>query len=182
MHTEIFKQIAGQLATIVEKGRLYQQLTELNALKSKFLGMAAHDLRNPLSGITGLLDLLLDGSFGPLTAEQNEMLVEARTASESMLASVNDLLDVTAVESGHVALQLEPEDITAILETCRKSNRMFASHKSIELKIEASPDLPNVRVDVDRIKQVVNNLISNAIKYSVAGTTVTIVAARARCS
>jgi signal transduction histidine kinase len=176
VHTELFRQIAGQLATIVEKGRLYQQLVELNELKNKFLGMAAHDLRNPLSAIKGLLELTLEGSFGTLGVEQREMLTEVSKASDGMLILVNDLLDVSAIESGHVTLHVNPHHIEEIIELCVKSNRMFAAPKSIELTTDLPPKLPLVSVDPDRIKQVINNLVSNAIKYSLPITTVKVTA------
>ena len=72
IHQDIFIQIANQLSTIVEKSRYLQQLLELNELKNKFLGMATHDLRNPLSTIKGYLELFLTGSLGELTLDQRE--------------------------------------------------------------------------------------------------------------
>ncbi|HEY6951838.1 MAG TPA: GAF domain-containing sensor histidine kinase [Bacteroidota bacterium] len=173
-HTDIFVQIAGQLSTIVEKGRLYQRLVELNDLKNKFLGMAAHDLRNPLSAISGLTGLIAEGDVSNLTPDQLEIFRAIQEAAETMLALVNDLLDVSSIESGQVALNLQFHGIADVLRACKNSNRIAAKSKSIEIKLELQESLPDVMVDPERIKQIVNNLLNNALKYSHSSTVVTI--------
>jgi signal transduction histidine kinase len=86
--------------------------------------------------------------------------------SETMLNLINDLLDVSAIESGKLELHKEPTDLNQLLRSLHESNRLLAKTKSIDLKMETEPDLPMVTMDPNRIGQVVNNLVSNAIKFS----------------
>jgi hypothetical protein len=173
-HVELFLQIAGQLAVIVEKSRLYQQLVELDRLKSKFLGMAAHDLRSPIGIIKSYVQLFLSGYVGALTESQRDVLQRMDKTSETMLDLINDLLDVTAIEAGQLDLKTREVDLASFLEECRTMNALLANAKSIEVVVELEPDLPPVVMDPDRINQVLNNLISNAIKYSFPNTLITL--------
>lgn len=173
-HIELFLQIAGELAVIVEKGRLYQQLVELNELKNKFLGIAAHDLRNPITVIQGYSSLLLHGGIGEIPDEQRELIERIHKASQRMLNLVNDLLDISAIESGQLELNLQEIELEKFLKESYESNALLAKDKSIELKLECEPDLPKVVIDPNRIEQVINNLITNAIKYSHPQTRVTL--------
>ncbi len=174
IHTEIFVQIAGELAVIVEKARMYQQLLELNELKNKFLGMAAHDLRNPIGGIRSIVEMMLDGELGPQTDESKEMLTEMEQACTSMLTMINDLLDVSAIESGHLNLRTETVDLPKVLEGSIHAMRLSANRKNITIELHAVSTLPRVTIDPERLRQAVDNLVSNAIKYSPAATKVTI--------
>lgn len=165
-HVELFQQIAGQLALTAEKSRLYEQLVVLNDLKNKFLGIAAHDLRNPISVIKGYADLMADGLTGPVLPAQKEQLQAIGRHCEKMLAMIKDLLDVSAIESGHLELRPREVDFAAFLQESYKGNNLLAQAKSIELVLEIPPQLPTVWIDPDRIDQVINNLITNAIKFS----------------
>ncbi len=173
-HVELFLQIAGQLAVIVEKSRLYQQLVELNQLKSKFLGIAAHDLRNPISIIKSYVQLFLNGYVGDLTESQRDVLQRMDKTSETMLDLIEDLLDVTAIEAGQLDLNTCEVDLASFLEECRTMNALLAKAKSIEVVLALEPDLLPVVMDPDRINQVLNNLITNAIKYSYPNTVITL--------
>jgi len=177
-HVEVFKQIAGQLAVIVEKSRLYQQLVDLNELKNKFLGIAAHDLRNPIGIIKGFTEILLQDMLGEIRGQQREFIEKIRKASNTMLNLVNDLLDVSAIEAGRLDLHLQDVDLSSFLKECHESNRLLAQNKSIELKLDCPGNLPNIKMDMDRINQVVNNLITNAIKFSHPETVITMGAER----
>jgi signal transduction histidine kinase len=173
-HVEVFQQIAGQLSVIVEKSRLYQDLIELDAWKNKFLGMAAHDLRNPLTIIKGYTALLSEGVLGPLSAQQIEILQRMDAASTAMLNLINDLLDYSAIESGRLDLTVEPVDPAAYLAACQTDNQILAQAKGIGLRLEVAPDLPSVTIDRHRMAQVLGNLIGNAIKFSYPGSFITL--------
>ena len=173
-HVELFLQIAGQLAVIVEKSRLYQQLVELNQLKSKFLGIAAHDLRSPIGVVKSYLQLFLGGYLGEVPASQREIIEKMDNSCQTMLGLINDLLDVTAIEAGQLELKTRDVDLTAYLQECHATNAMLAKAKSIELALDLEPDLPHVMMDPDRINQVLNNLITNACKYSFPNTVITL--------
>jgi signal transduction histidine kinase len=170
VHQDIYVQIANQLSTIVEKSRYLQQLLELNELKNRFLGMAAHDLRSPLSTIKGYLTLFLAGGLGELTSDQHEVLNDMNQSSDMMLGLINDLLDVTAIETGNLRLHRQPTDLAEILSATQSSLRVLAHAKSIEIKLDLPVTLPAVKLDQARIKQVLTNLITNAVKYSFSHT------------
>jgi signal transduction histidine kinase len=169
-HRNIYVQIANQMATIVEKSRYLQQLLDLNKLKNNFLGMAAHDLRNPLSAIKGYLELFLTDALGELTADQREVLEEMNQSSDIMLGLINDLLDVTAIETGNLQLKRQPTDLIELLHAIQASFRVLANSKSIEIKLDLPKSLPVLQIDQARIKQVLTNLITNAVKYSFSRT------------
>ena len=172
IHQDIYIQIANQLSTIVEKSRYLQQLLELNELKNKFLGMAAHDLRNPLSTIKGYLELFLTNALGELTADQRDVLNDMIETSDHMLELINDLLDVTAIETGNLQLNRQPTDLNDLLHAAQASLRVLAHAKSIEFKLDLPTSSPILQIDQARIKQVLANLITNAVKYSFSRTIV----------
>jgi signal transduction histidine kinase len=174
IHTAIFLQIAGQLSVIVEKARLYQQLLELNELKNKFLGMAAHDLRNPLAAIKMSSEMMFEEEFGPMTEVSKSILREVIRSCTAMFTLVNDLLNVSAIESGHLTLRRQDIELIQFLDSCVKANKFLADRKSITISFAPGTTGEIVQIDHDRLKQVVDNLLSNAIKYSDAGKHVTL--------
>lgn len=178
VHVDLFRQIAGQLSMIIEKSRLYQQLLELNDLKNKFLGIAVHDLRSPISSINSRLDLIMSGFLGDLTEKQKESLRGIREWCEQMLSLVEELLDVSAIESGKLHLKIEKVNLETYLKGCVGFNRDLAAAKSIRLECHLPKGLGTIGIDPHRIQQVINNLISNAIKYSPPQTEVTVTAQR----
>jgi len=178
VHVEVFRQLAGQLALIVEKSRLYNELVELNELKNKFLGIAAHDLRSPLAVVQAYLDMLLDGIVGDLSGEQLEVMKKIKKTCRGMLRLIEDLLDVSAIESGRLELRKTETDLEKYLKECYAGSQMLARAKSIDLKLELEPGLPKIFLDPERMAQVLDNLISNAIKFSNQNTSVTLGARR----
>lgn len=174
VHVEIFRQIAGQLATIVEKGRLYQKLFELNELKNRFLGIAAHDLRNPIGVARGYLKLLLGGVVGTVPDEQRKLLEKVERSCARMLDLVNDLLDLSAIEAGQLTLEPDEVDLVSFLAEVAEAHEIHARAKSIAIETSLPPGLPKVRLDRKRFEQVLDNLLSNAVKFSHPGTTVTL--------
>ena len=100
---------------VAEQQRLVEQLSRANAAKNRFLGMAAHDLRNPLASIRGLAEFLRDGVVGPLNTEQLDLVQTIHAASHSMLDMVNELLDVATIESGELKLTLGEHDLSELI-------------------------------------------------------------------
>jgi len=177
VHVELFQLIAGQLSHIAEKSRLYERLIELNDLKNKFLGIAAHDLRSPLTVVKGNLDLWVDDLLGPITPRQRESAVKMQEYCEAMLALINDLLDVSAIESGVIELNKQRVDLSGFLQKAYGFNSLLAQAKNIEMVLDLPETLPEVDLDPERITQVLNNLLANAIKFSPEKTKVTLSAA-----
>jgi signal transduction histidine kinase len=191
VHVEIFKRIAQQLAVIVEKGRLAselvaqkaaiekqnQELRRLNTLKNAFLGMAAHDLRNPLALIQSSLALLLDPD-SHFTEAQREYLHRAmERQAHHMLALLDDLLDVTEIESESLTLKLKAVDLGQFLNESVELHNELARPKGTCVVLETAPP-GTVVADPDRLDQLMDNLISNAVKYSPPGSTVRVSAHR----
>jgi PAS domain S-box-containing protein len=154
------------------------ELAALNEQKNEFLGMAAHDLRNPLAVIMARSEFVLDGDLGPINPEQQKFIEAIKHSSEFMLKLINDLLDVARIEAGKVNLELEPTDLAELLRQNIALNQVLAGKKDIRLELEVAADLPTMELDAAKIEQVLNNLVSNAVKFSSPGSTVKIRAAR----
>lgn len=172
VHVDFFLRIARQLSVILEKSRLYQELLELNELKNRFLGMAAHDLRNPLAVISGYQQLLMDEATGGLNAEQRASLGIIGQATRDMLNMVDTLLDVSAIEAGRLVIKAEVVNLRDFLAQRRVNGLLLANRKHIDFTV-AGPDGVTVwRFDPYRMSQVIENLLSNAFKFSRPGTAV----------
>ena len=155
------------------------KLAELNDLKNEFVGMAAHDLRNPLAVLLGFTELMLNGHIGKLSEEQEQVVAVLRRDSEFMLGLVNDLLDVAMIESGKVNLDLKPVDLGALAEENIALNRLLAEKSGVKLALKRPDDLPTLTLDRPKIWQVLNNLLSNAMNFSKPGTLTAVELARA---
>ncbi len=145
-----------------------QRLEDINALKNKFLGIAAHDLRNPLSSIRGFSELLM-GDESELSSEQrNEFLKTIYNLSDYMLILVNDMLDIAVIENGGLNLRLVASSLTQLINERVRVNQLMANGKHIHIHTEIS-DTPEMQFDTYRISQVLDNLLGNAIKFSPCG-------------
>ena len=148
------------------------ELERANQLKNQFLGMAAHDLRNPIGAIRSFSELLLDPTF-PVTHErQQDFLRRIRGSSEFMLALINDLLDLSAIEAGQLRLDAQDVDIAQLVRENVELNRVLAAEKQIEITLTMNDDVPRIHADARKVEQILNNLLSNAVKFSRTGTTV----------
>lgn len=145
------------------------ELQELNALKNKFLGIAAHDLRSPLTSVMGFTDLILELELGE--KEKKDYLITINRASRQMLALINDLLDVSAIESGKFEMTLSPGNLKGVIENRIKLISLAAKAKQIQIATTLA-DVPEFNFDKDRISQVLDNLLNNAIKFSKPETTI----------
>jgi two-component system sensor histidine kinase/response regulator len=160
---------------LVEQQKLLvEQLSKANAAKDRFLGMCAHDLRNPLSSIRGLAELMVEDAIGPLSTEQKEIVQTIHGASQSMLQLVNELLDVATIEAGHLKLAKEPTSVVEIVERSVHLSNIEAAKKNTRIEMVKLSTDPMVDVDRNKIRQVVDNLISNAVKYSPRGSVITV--------
>jgi two-component system sensor histidine kinase/response regulator len=161
---------------LVERQKdLVDQLSKANAAKDRFLGMCAHDLRNPLSSIRGLAELMDENAIGILTPEQRDIVQTIHGASQSMLQLVNELLDVATIEAGHLKLDKAPVSILEIVERSVHLSNIEAAKKTSRIEIVQAAINPIVDVDKNKIRQVVDNLVSNAVKYSPRGSIITVV-------
>ncbi|HPC36501.1 MAG TPA: GAF domain-containing sensor histidine kinase [Candidatus Marinimicrobia bacterium] len=173
-HIELFQKIADQVAVIIEKSRLYQNLAALNDEKTNFLGIAAHDLRSPIGVIKSYADILLAGLAGNLTEQQTNIIKTIENNCTRMLNLINDLLDISAIESGKLTLQKTKVEPSIFFANYAENATRLAAVKSIRFETFIAPEIPPIEFDPNRITQVLDNLVSNAIKFSLPGTTITL--------
>lgn len=147
-----------------------QDVRQLDHHRNQLLGMVAHDLRNPLGSIVGLSELLLLTFGSRLDKRGRDMLTNIQSASNFMLGLIEDLLDFAAIESGQIRLDYQRADLHSLLHDIVERNRPFARRKRMTIAFEA--DRVVLDIDVRKIQQVVDNLVSNAVKYSGKNTTV----------
>ena len=153
-------------------------LERLNEQKNRFLGMAAHDLRTPLSAMMSYSEFLLDEASDVLDEEHIEFLSIIHSSSQFMGQLVDELLDVSTIESGKLELDRRPTDLVNLVVHNVALNRVLAEKKDIDLSFRRDGEFAEMMVDARKIEQVLSNLISNAIKYSHSHTTVEVSLAR----
>jgi len=155
-----------------ELAKKNHELARLNEQKNQFLGIAAHDLRNPLEVIRTHSQFLLDDASGILDEEQVDFVNIIRSSSGFMLNLVNDFLDYSKIEAGKLELDPQPTDLARLVENAVKLNRAIAARKDIRIDLRCEEYSRQIIIDQGKIEQVLNNLIGNAIKFSRAGTTI----------
>ncbi|KAA3643506.1 MAG: PAS domain S-box protein [Chloroflexi bacterium] len=146
-------------------------------LKSEFLANMSHELRTPLNSIIGYTDVLLMGLDGELEEEKRLDVLAIQQNSGELLRIINDILDLAKIEAGRMIFELSEIDVKSLLQDVQKSNAGLLVNKPVEVQIEVEEDLPAITADEGRLTQVMNNLVSNAVKFTEEGT-VTLKAAR----
>jgi two-component system, sensor histidine kinase and response regulator len=142
------------------------ELEKVNQEKTRFLSIAAHDLRNPLTIIYTTADLITEELKEKTSEETIEFLEMIKQSSKFMRDLIEELLDVSIIDSGKLSICLEPVDIMELIRNNVSLNRVIAGRKQITVEFNPMKDLPVFPLDRKKIEQVFNNLISNAIKYS----------------
>jgi signal transduction histidine kinase/DNA-binding response OmpR family regulator len=160
---EEVKQAAEQLR------RANDELQELNRLKSDFIAIVSHELRTPLASIIGYVDLMLDEKTGPLSETQGRYLDVIERNTDRLSHLVNDILDISRIEAGRIDLVMAPLDVIEIAREAVVTMQPQAQAKGIELSVSMGKGLPLVQGDPDRIRQVLVNLLGNAIKFTPQG-------------
>jgi signal transduction histidine kinase len=150
-----------------------QCLENLNQLKDEFLAIVSHDLRTPLAGILGAVDLLKTEDFND-PANTSALVEMIGRSGRRMLALVNNLLDLARIEAGRTTLDLRSMCLPALLRECLEAIEPAALVKEITCRLECAADLPDITGDSAKLYQVFSNLISNAIKFTRSGGVVTI--------
>jgi len=147
----------------------YRRLQEANRLKSEFLANMSHELRTPLNAIMGFSELMRDGKAGPVSEAHREYLGDILTSSRHLLQLINDVLDLAKVEAGKMEFRPEPVVLARVIEEVRDVLRTVAANKRIRLEIETAPELSLIVADAARLKQVLYNYLSNALKFTPEG-------------
>jgi two-component system sensor histidine kinase/response regulator len=150
------------------------QMNRSDKAKNRMISMAAHDLRNPLVSIRALTNLMRAGNVGDVTSEQRDLLDTVYDASQSMLDLVNELLDVSMLEAGELKFTLGPASLTDLVTSSVKLNNATAAKKGSFIVVKPGALPPELVVDGPKIRQVLNNLLDNAIKFSPPSSTITV--------
>jgi len=164
--TLLNSELANARRTLVKQNIQLQQLSEE---KDRMVGIVSHDLRNPLTSILGYSHLLMkhrredDGS-------EAQMLRYICEASDYMVSIIKDFLDISMISLGKLHLNLEKSNLAEILNNVVAMDRMLAAPKNITIALDMPENMPAIRLDVNKIMQVANNLIANAIKFSPCGS------------
>jgi signal transduction histidine kinase len=146
-----------------------EQLRELDKAKDEFISMASHQLRTPLTAIKGYLSMLLEGDAGEIKVSQYDFINEAYSAAGRMVGLINDLLNVSRMETGRFFLEPKEVDIEKMVEEEVKQLQNHAKEKGLYLKIKTKGKVPHIFADETKIRQVVMNFIDNAIYYTQNG-------------
>ena len=148
----------------------YEELKKLDKAKSEFISMASHQLRTPLSAIKGYISMMLEGFYGQSSAKTKEKLQKVFQSNERLIKIVNDLLNISKIELGKMELTTSLVRIEELIESCYEEMKPFARDKKLKflLKKPQGP-LPQINCDLSKVRQIVLNLIDNAIKYTQKG-------------
>jgi two-component system sensor histidine kinase BarA len=152
----------------------YDKLKELDRLKSNFLATMSHELRTPLTSIIGYSEMLASGMGGELNTEQTEFVQTIRNKGDHLLELITSLLDMSKFEQGQLLLKREPLDVEKLLDDVLRTVTPVATKKNISLKRVLASDLPKITGDEARLRQVIQNLTDNAIKFTPAGGHITL--------
>ena len=161
-----------------ELQRLYRELETASRHKSEFLANMSHELRTPLNSIIGFSQVLRERMFGELNAKQEEYLDDIISSGHHLLALINDVLDLSKVEAGQVELEISRFSLLEALERGVVMVRERAVQNGVGLTLDADPHVDLVEGDERRIHQVIFNVLSNAVKFTPAGGSVTVSSAR----
>ena len=156
-----------RLLTLLESAN--RELRALDKLKSTFLANMSHELRTPMNAIIGYTDLLIERIDGPINAEQEKSLRKVAANARHLMQLINDVLDISKIESGKMKLSLKEFDIRWIIESIIPIFEPLMKKKGLSLTINIAEGLPLTYGDEDKVKQIMINLLSNAIKFTNAG-------------
>jgi len=167
---------ANQAVIAIENVRLFQELREksqqleiANQHKSAFLANMSHELRTPLNAIIGFSEILLDPSLRVTDEERTQFLTDIFNGGTHLLKLINEVLDLARVEAGRMELQIAPAILVDILDAAQSTMRPLAAKKRIKLRVDSDGSIPRFPMDAGRVKQVLLNLMGNAIKFTPDG-------------
>ena len=155
-----------------------EALETADSIKIDFVHHVSYELRSPLTNIIGFANLLGDPTFGPLTGKQREYLGYITTSTNALLALINNILDLATIDAGAMTLTLSEVDIRTSMESAAEGVQDRLAKDSISLEIKASPGIGSFSADERRLRQILFNLLSNAVGFSPPGAAVTLAAER----
>jgi signal transduction histidine kinase len=179
---DVLTLLANQAAISLENARLYEglstsnvRLMEASRLKSQFLANMSHELRTPLNSIIGFSKVLLNRLDGDLTERQEAYIRSVHNSSRHLLELINGILDFSRIEAGKLEMRPEAVDLHDLVDECIQLSLPLVRDKRVKIEKDLPAELPEVHADRTRVKQVLLNLISNAIKFTSTGRVLVLV-------
>ena len=164
------RQLTNTLArTIVIAEQRRTDLETITESKNRLMRGFSHDVKNPIGAADGYLQLLADGILGPIVERQQQSIGRARRSLHAALSLIGDLLELAKTEAGHITIERVPTDVRTVAREAGEQYRAQAEAKGLVLHIETRRDVPTIMSDPIRVRQVLGNLISNAVKYTATG-------------
>lgn len=146
-----------------------RQLVEAGQQKSQFMANVTHELRTPIHGICGLSDLIESGIYGPVTSKQKDAQQSIRRSARSLLALIDDLLELARADAGKLGLSLDDVNVGELVTTVVAAAHWMLGTKSLDVQVDSASPLPRVETDPRALKQILLNLLSNAAKFTPEG-------------
>jgi signal transduction histidine kinase len=154
----------------IELQKTYEELKVLDKAKSEFISMASHQLRTPLSATKGYISMIIEGSYGPLSEKIKEKMENVFQSNERLIKIINDLLNISKIELGKMETEIKPTKIEELIQSCYEEMKMEIEKKKLKFIFEKPKiSLPKINIDPLKIRQVILNLIDNAIHYTPKG-------------
>lgn len=157
------------IRSVFREIEIRKEIEKLSQAKTEFLSIASHQLRTPLSAIKGYLSMILEGIYGMVPERMRKPLENVYLSSERLIRLVNDLLAASRIEAGKVEMQFEEVNVVELIEQVIEEIKIKAEEKGLYLQFEKPKNLPKIKVDKEKIRQVILNLIDNAIRYTKEG-------------
>ena len=186
-HVNLLTTFASQTTIAIEHARLYRDVTEkgrmleeANRHKSAFLANMSHELRTPMNAIIGFSEVLLDPSMQVSDEERSQFLTDILNSGRHLLNLINEVLDLSKIEAGRMELQLAPASLEELFEAVQSTTRPLAAKKSIDIRMGCMEPIDPFPMDAPRVKQVLLNLVGNAIKFTPIGGAVMVTARTSR--
>lgn len=180
-HLELVELIAEEAAVLVESVLLSRRLAEankrlsqVNQMKDDIVSTVSHEFKTPLTSIKGFLSLMLSGDTGELTEDQKKFLKIIEVSTDRLHSLVLDLLDLSRLESGGIKMDFEPVAVDALVDLCYQDHELQARQRDIGMGKDVPPSVPAIWGDMKWLRQAIDNLVSNAIKFTAPGGKVTI--------
>ena len=184
-----FQAITHQVALPLRSAKLYEEISKTNKkleklekLKSEFVSIVSHELRTPLTPINNSLEIVLSEQAGAISDEAKNFISMAKRNIQRLSGIIEDLLDLSRIQTGKLDFKYKICDITSSLELLQKTFLQVANEKNINIKLDIKEKLPEIYADIRRIEQIFSNLVSNALKFTPANGEIEVVADIVDCS
>lgn len=178
---ETLHELIEVIAIAIERAQIYadlqaanEKLQEMDKLKDEFISITSHELRTPMTAIRSYLWMVLHDKAGPLDPKAQEFLTRVSVSTDRLINLVNDMLDVSRIESGRIQMKMEPVDMVKLAKDVESEFQARVAQRSIKLAVVAGGEIPQALADKEKTHQVLENLVGNAVKFTPDGGSITI--------